>query len=263
METISSDDGRLPYGDAVGLFGDDGALSASGAKFLFAPYVASWSAGRVLRLKDGVTAREADVTAVLCALQGEAEDALIDYLLAAAELPAARRESHRYQLIHPNEVIVNRRERSPGRLTAVTPDIVVQRVAKSPEETAELVVAVEVKLNAAVNYVDCPAGVHLDYSNQLICYVHSCWLSAESPSRDTIQYVWMAPAADLEPGRFPRHALNGTERQYRAWQATPKAYEDQLVARDLWHRARLEGAAAALERSVPEVASLIRTWGRL
>lgn len=248
----------------MGLFLKDGELSDSGGASLFAAYVASWSKGRIERIRGGgAEAREADITGVLCALQGEAEDALVDYLLSSAELPLAERQSHRYRVIHPSEVRVNRRRLTNRRLTAVTPDIVVQRVSKSSEPTTELVVAVEVKLDAAVNYVACPAGIHLGYSNQLVCYAHSCWLSADSSSRETIRYVWMAPAADLEPDRFPRHALVGTEKQYRAWQATALAYERQLASLKMWRRASLEGAARALDASAPDVAALIRAWARL
>lgn len=250
------------YGGTVGLFLSDDSLSDSGARVLFAPHVSSWSARRVQSIRSGVELRETDITAVLCALQDDAEDALIDHLLLVAELPLADRVNYRYHLIRPSEVRANRRRLLNGYPSRVSPDIVVTRTATASDSTAELVLAVEVKRDAPVNYIACPAGIHRDYSNQLVCYAHSCWLSADSPSRDTIRYVWMAPATDLKPGVFPRHALNGTAFQYQSWRATREAYERQRDSLFLWKTTSLEAVACSIEEAAFDVAELIRKWGR-
>ena len=79
--------------------------------------------------------------------------------------------------------------------SAIRPDIFVCRRRKAWEDD-ELVVAVELKHHAVVNYINCPTGLHADYSNShFVCYPAGCWLKDPSISSD-VGYVWLAPQAE-------------------------------------------------------------------
>lgn len=246
----------------MSFFDSDGQLSASGASVLYQEYVRYWSESRVRHLATGMGLVESDITAMLCALDGPAERALVDHLLQVSGLPPADRSRYLYQVIEPTEVRKNRRRLASGRPSGINPDIVIQRRNHDSNADIELVVAAEVKRGASVNggahY--CPSGVHADYSNQVVCYVHGCWLSEESPSRNTIRYVWIAPAAHLAPGIFPKSALNGTQRQRDRWGATSAAFNRQTAALELWRTSSLEALADALEDAAPDVSRLVRHW---
>lgn len=70
------------------------------------------------------------------------------------------------------------------------PDIFVTKENASSDEVT-LVVAVEIKRDAQVNRINCPAGKHLRYSNQIVCYAEGCCFSDEL--KDVVRYTWLSP----------------------------------------------------------------------
>lgn len=231
-----------------------GEIDLSDSDMFFQGYLAGWRDGRRRRIATGAT-NEPDITAVICALQGPAGDAAIDFLLTCAGIPAEAREPGRHEFRHGGDLDHLRNSPDTGRpLTEVQPDVFISHVPI--DGPTRLVVAVEVKKDAPVNYVACPAGIHESYSNQVICYPNGCWLPP-SPQVKDIRYVWLARERDITSDRFPRHALNDRDMR-QEWLVEAGAW--QAESAHLWHRASLEAFSATIAPHAPAVARLVLRW---
>lgn len=156
---------------------------------LHAGCVDSWTTSRSARLSaDRVW--EQDFTALLSALDGRAEELLVDFFLRAAAVE--RREDVRHRLVRFADL-----GRAVMSSTGLAPDLFV--ATRSIDGTAWIPrVAIEVKFGAAVNgrWDYCPTGEHDGYSDQIVCYRAGCWVAPEL--REAISYVW------LQAGGRPR-----------------------------------------------------------
>lgn len=228
---------------------------------LFDGYTGRWSESRRTRLLSR-SPNEPDISALIAALLDGTGRAATDFLsLAAQHVPD--RENYDYYIVSDVDPqlkqFVRRTDADGAPRAAIRPDIFVCRASRQTQED-ELVVAVELKHHAVVNYINCPAGLHTDYSNQLVCYPAGCWLKDPSLSSD-IGYVWLAPESELSDEAICRKALNGDPARYERWNATPEAYERQMEAlRSSWHRAPIEGLVEALGSSAPTIAEIVREW---
>lgn len=198
--------------------------------------------------------------------RGSPGNCVIDFVLRAANMPP-REPEFTYFLLDPRWVRLNRRfDERTGRRTRCEPDVVVSRV-RDGRERHELVVAVEVKGKAAVNYVRCPADVpeHRGYSNQLICYAASCWLSDDAIGRHTLRYVWLGLRDDIATGAFPPRALTGGIRD-AFWagdaETAEQAWRLQNASLKHWHQAAIEELADALRDVAPPVGEVLSEWVR-
>ncbi|MDN5606407.1 MAG: hypothetical protein L0G59_13480 [Kocuria sp.] len=121
----------------------------------------------------------------------------------------------------------------------------------------------ELKRDAWVNYINCPTGAHPDYSNQLVCYAHGCWL--ENPAdHPELTYVWLAPKEKLSDVAIEARALSPDRDRLDRLNASEPAYERQVEAlATRWHRATLEGLVEALRTEAPKIADIIGAWGKI
>ncbi|MGP5078237.1 hypothetical protein [Brachybacterium alimentarium] len=228
---------------------------------LFDGYTGRWSESRYARLLARCPL-ESDISALIAALVGGAGRAATDFLAhAGGHVPD--RERFDYWIVSDVDPVMKQFRRTTSadgaRSSAIRPDIFVCRRRKAWEDD-ELVVAVELKHHAVVNYINCPTGLHADYSNQLVCYPAGCWLKDPSISSD-VGYVWLAPQAELSDDAICRKALNGDPARYERWNATPVAYERQMSAlKSSWGRASIEGLVEALRPLAPMIADVIGKW---
>lgn len=232
-------------------------IDFSNADLFFQGYLRGWSEDRFYRLRSG-RPQEHDITAMMCALQGPAGDAAIEFLLTRAGIPMADHSIGRYEFRSGGDLDGVRDDPETGKPRArIIPDVFVSFVPN--DGPSRLVVAVEVKKDADVNYIDCPAGVHTSYSNQVICYPHGCWLPPHAATVD-IRYVWLARARDITPDLFPRHALTGDPDIDARWQATPEAARWQAESAPLWRCGALEDFALAVEPHAPLMSRAVLDW---
>lgn len=240
------------------------ATNAEFARTLFDEYTQRWSASRRARF-DAMNPHEPDISALIAALLLDAGRAATDYLLTAGG-DEPDRGMFDYYLISDSDWMLQpflREERADGTaMSRITPDIFICRVSKETDRT-EIVTAVELKLDAAVNYINCPAGRHEGYSNQLVCYPQGCWLK-DAEACSGIGYVWLAPRDRLSDEAICKRALTGDPVRHEKLYATQEAYERQMDALErCWARAPLEGLIDAIRPSAPQVAKVIGQWARL
>lgn len=228
---------------------------------LFDGYTGRWSESRHARFL-ARSPREPDISALIAALLDGAGRAATDFLAqAGGHIPD--RERFDYYIVSDVDPLLKQFLRNTSvdgvRISAIRPDIFVCRACKRTGDD-ELVIAVELKHHAEVNYINCPTGLHADYSNQLVCYPAGCWLKDPSIS-SKVSYVWLAPQAELPDEAICRKALNGDPARYERWNATLAAYERQMAAlRSSWHRAPIEGLVEALGPSASSIADVIDEW---
>lgn len=226
----------------------------------FDGYTKKFSASRHQRILD-LRPWEPDISAVIAALIHDAGVAATSFLcLAAGHTPD--RSRYDYLIVDASDLprAALRRRRTDGGRCQIRPDIFVTRTEKGTG-IEQIVVAVELKLNAWTNYVDCPAGLHVDYSNQLVCYPEGCWQNLDHPAAADVRYVWLAPRAHMAKAYIESKALRDDPETLERLYATPPAYLRQEVAwSTAWRKATLEDLAASIAPHAPGVAELIRHW---
>lgn len=244
------------------MMADAALITEEIAEHLFDGYTRRWSASRVERILSRRPI-EPDISALITAYVDEAGIRATNFL-AAAGGHSPDREHYDYYLVDAREPLVKghlRKKRTDGSgRTAIHPDIF---VCREPKETdrSEIVLAIELKRDAAVNYINCPTGAHADYSNQLVCYADGCWL-AEPGNHPELTYVWLAPRTKLTDAAIEAKGLSSDPDRLARMHATLAAYERQLVAlATKWHRTALEGLVEELRTETPNLAGIISSWG--
>lgn len=227
----------------------------------FDGYVGAFSASRKQRIFDD-RPWEPDVSAIISALIDCAETAATDFLCHAAGHKPDR-VRYAYHIVNASELPREalRRHRADGSGPClVRPDFFVLRIE---EQTGfkQIVVAVELKNHAWVNYVRCPAGIHRDYSNQLVCYPEGCWLNLDHPSATDVRYVWLAPRAHLTDAYIESKALRDDPEHLARLSGTLSAYFRQGTSwSTAWEKAALEDLIESIAPHVPGIGGLLRRW---
>lgn len=232
------------------------------ANHLFDGYTRRWSTTRTEKILSS-RPTEPDVSALIAAYINEAGIQATNFL-ATAGGHTPDREHYDYYLSEAWDPLVKehvRKTRADGSgRTSIHPDLFVCRESKHTDRT-EIVVAIELKRDAAVNYIDCPTGAHPEYSNQLVCYADGCWLT-NPEDHPVLTYVWLAPEAKLSDVAIETRALNSDPERLEKLNATPAAYERQVdVLATKWHRATLEALIEALRPESPKLSEVISEWG--
>lgn len=233
-------------------------IDVNDATLFFPGYVQNWSHSMREKLRTG-RPLESEVTKMLCALEGPTADAVIDFILAACQIE--REDGWIYQLRAANN-LDGIRDDNGVLFSRCVPDVFVVRCAKGVAD--ELIVAVEAKRDAPVNYVSCPTGDHPDYSNQVICYVNGCWLPPSSSGRSA-EYLWLARDRDIKDGSFPKHGLNGNAERDGAlgWRGADEGriwYASQTNAAELWNRASWEELIRVISPHAPGVSNVVSAF---
>lgn len=227
----------------------------------FCGYTKRFSEGRLQRIRE-LHPWEPDISAIIAALIHDAEVAATDFLcLVAGHAPDRAR--YEYYIVDASELprAALRRRRTDGSgQCRLRPDVFVLRIEKGTN-IEQIVVAVELKLNAWVNYVRCPTGLHADYSNQLVCYPSGCWLNLDHPAAADVRYVWLAPRAHMTRAYIESKALRDDPELLERFSATRPAYLRQDVAwTTAWEKAALEDLVASIAPHTFGIAELIRRW---
>ena len=236
-------------------------LTTEIAESLFDGYTRTWSESRYAKINSGAP-NEPDISAIIAALINEPGRAATDYLCEAG---GHRPDRHAYDYYLTNDADdfvrkhLRRRNTTDDRNTRIRPDIFVSR-CPAGTESSELVVAIELKGSAWVNYIHCPTGAHPEYSNQLVCYPQGCWL--EDPlAHPHLSYVWLAPERKLTDVAIEARALSNDPARLARLNATWPAYQRQVEAlATMWHRAALEGLVEKLQPSAPGLARVVGDW---
>lgn len=227
----------------------------------FSGYTARFSASRKQRIFD-LLPWEPDISAVIAALIDEAGVAATDFLCSVAgHMPDRLR--YDYYIADASELpraALRRRRVDDSGQCGIRPDIFVLRIHKTTG-MEQIVVAAELKLDAWVNYIDCPAGIHSDYSNQLVCYPEGCWLNLDHPAAFDVHYVWLAPREHLTDAYIESKALRDHPVRLGQLSATRAAYLRQAHAwSHAWEKAALEDLVTSIAPHAPGIAELIRHW---
>ena len=166
--------------------------------------------------------------------------------------------AHGHSLIFGTDVRENRYVADNGKKTRITPDLAVVSAHTNSESLRQVEIGVELKGNAAVNYIDCPKGVHSGYSNQPVCYAQGCWLNTNLSTTQDVKYVWLAPEADR--GNPLSRGLVDNDALLKSWGADRAALDRQDQAwLTSWHFASLEELCAEL-RDYPAIVKPIEAW---
>lgn len=207
----------------------------------------------------------------LTSLQRIWEVDIAKLLHAAAKLPeqkitqffgrvvdSTQSATHDRHLIFGTDVRENRYIDDNGRKTRITPDLAVVSAQINADGLRAVEIGVELKGNAAVNYINCPKNVHVGYSNQPVCYANGCWLNTDLSTASEVKYVWLAPESDRG---FPlRHGLVSNDVLLHSWGADRAALARQEQAWvDFWHFASLEELCAEL-KDYPAIVAPIEAW---
>lgn len=224
----------------------------------FQGYVEEWSESRWGRIQEG-RVQESDITALLLATNESLEDRIIEFFIYEAGLLLESGCSYRLRSSQDPLIKKFRRRDEAGNLVKNVPDIFVTKESASGDEVT-LVVAVELKKNAQVNYINCPTGKHLRYSNQIVCYAEGCCFSDEL--KDIVRYIWLSPKRKKRSHR----GVNG-ESKMMDWgfdeQFSHEFFEfQQNVFSSLWRHANLENLCEELDESIEGVilSKIIKDW---
>lgn len=140
-------------------------LTTEIAESLFDGYTRAWSESRHAKIRRGAPS-EPDISAIIAALINEPGRAATDFLCEAGG-HRPDRDAYDYYLTRDADDFVRkhlrRRNTTDSRSTRIRPDIFVCR-CPTGTESSEIVVAIELKGSAWVNYIDCPTGDHPEYS---------------------------------------------------------------------------------------------------
>lgn len=219
----------------------------------------TFSDSRIARIAKDGHLLEPDVSALICASIGTANQTIIKHLAAAANLTL--NPDINYSLIQGHEVRYSRYSSAEGARTRICPDLVI--ASDDPAKSTEALtveVAIELKGKAAVNYITCPKGKHPEYSNQPVCYGEGCWLNTELPTANNVRYVWLAPQADNGIDGYLKNALTDDPDLQHRLGANPDAYQRQVRAMTtIWKRAHIEDLIKALA-PFPELSEPIERW---
>lgn len=185
-------------------------------------------------VRDGTVPSEPQVTRFLACTGGRLEEAVIRYLLAAAQ---SHQSVEGLFLLTGTQFghLTKRRRRRSADLIVVSGD----------EETGIVpVLIVEAKYSADVNgrWGYCPADSSI-YSNQAMCYSHGCLYEAGG-----YRLVWLGHA-EHQSVEFP-WGNGGLTTWHRDHPSYATAYDAQSAAAADWYRATWEGLAAAIEAEI-------------
>jgi hypothetical protein len=199
---------------------------------------------------------EVDIAKLLHAAAKLPEQKIIRHFWQAVDITQPFTPDH--HLIFGTDVRENRYTDDTGKKTRITPDLAVVSAQTNSDGLRAIEIGVELKGNAAVNYINCPKGVHSGYSNQPVCYANGCWLNTDLSTASDVKYVWLAPEADR--GCPLRHGLVDDDVLLHSWGADRAALARQEEAwLGLWHFVSLEELCAELG-DYPAIVTPIEAW---
>lgn len=219
----------------------------------------SWSDRRWSRIT-GNRMLEHDASALICSLKGLSQKHAIEFMCKYVGHDMSL--SHKYFISTANNESVHhllrKRRFDDSGWCSIQPDILICRIDNFG--VVEIVVSIELKKSAQVNYVRCPSGRHPIYSNQIICYADNCWL-LDDVDTSNISYVWLCKGSSISIESIEKNALSGIIEKDEKIGGTSQAYEFQsYFLNNVWKRCAFEDFIASFRGNTPLLTDKLNIW---
>lgn len=218
-----------------------------------------WSSNRWKRFNSNKML-EHDVSAIICSLMGSSQKHAIEYMCNRVGHEISL--SHKYFISTANdksvEHLLRKRRFDDSGWCSIQPDILICRIDSFGN--VEIIVSIELKKSAQVNYIKCPSGRHLKYSNQIICYADNCWL-LDNVNTSNISYVWLCRESFSSIENIEKSALSGNPAKDEKFGGTFQAYEYQSYFLGyIWKICSFESFIESFEKDSPLIVEKLNRW---